>query len=990
MKNLFIIIGISIHFSGTVFSQTDDVISAYQDTIQMKSDSLEIAAIYYKMGTHYQRQGDYKNASWEYENALRISIDSLGESHGRVSKLYHYLGTAEHLLNMYDRAEGFYKKALNINTELFGKDHSRLADTYNNLADLYRRMGNYEEAIDINGRVLEIWINELGEKHPSVADTYSNLAIIYEELGNYEKALALNKIALAIRLDNNDKYPLDESKSYNNLAIIHIKLGNYLEGLELIKKALEIKVSILGENHHSLANSYSNLAELYLELKDYQKSLLFEEKALKIRQIVFDEYNVAIANSYFTMAKVNFQYEDYENSLKLVQQTLKIRKKILGETHFDLGNCYSLISSIYLKLKDFSKAMEFSKKALENQLSGLGKEHVNTGRSYLNLANIHYKLGHYEDALEQNVKAQYIFEKKLGKLHQTTTSAYISLANINQALHNYDITNSLWQQIIEYSLKRLNETYIFLSNSQRLEFTESLKDVYETFYAYVADQGTESNRRLAADLSLNMKSLASEYSVSARELINNSDNKGVEEQYHKLISLRKDISRAELMTEEELVDSSLDIMTMRDQLENLTRQILTEPDIQNKLYKESLNWEDVQSKLDLNEVLLDFVQFQGESDNSVLYYALLIKKDIASPQFIPVTDSEAISYLIDLSSKNGQPSYIQSKKDLLALYQKVWLPLLPYLEGAQRVNVSLAGLLHLIDFEVLQDESGNFLTDSFEFHYYNSIRDFAKNVKHTLTVDKIKEKQKIYGVLFGDIAYDMSNDNEKDNLDGEVWRDGIDPLPATKDEIKAIGEIIQNNGWTVKQIQGINATERVFDNYVGELSPHIYHFATHGKYISPLDDRDANTSIKKRMNSSGNPLQRSMLMLSGADNTWTATEFISNSDQDGILTAYEISNLDLRHTNLVVLSACNTGLGDVHHTDGVIGLQSAFKLAGVENILVSLWKVNDIATKDLMILFYDNLLTKGLSTAAALRNAKQTMKNKGAKPENWAGFILKE
>ena len=133
-----------------------------------------------------------------------------------------------------------------------------------------------------------------------------------------------------------------------------------------------------------------------------------------------------------------------------------------------------------------------------------------------------------------------------------------------------------------------------------------------------------------------------------------------------------------------------------------------------------------------------------------------------------------------------------------------------------------------------------------------------------------------------------------------------------------------------------------------------------------------------------------MLMLSGANDTWTSKEYISRADNDGILTAYEVTHLDLNNTKLVVLSACNTGLGDIHDTEGVLGLQSAFKLAGVEHVVASLWKVNDAATKKLMIVFYKNLLDKKQDAPTALRNAKSEMRQNGAKPSNWAGFILIE
>ena len=151
------------------------------------------------------------------------------------------------------------------------------------------------------------------------------------------------------------------------------------------------------------------------------------------------------------------------------------------------------------------------------------------------------------------------------------------------------------------------------------------------------------------------------------------------------------------------------------------------------------------------------------------------------------------------------------------------------------------------------------------------------------------------------------------------------------------------------------------------------------------------TGSRDRLRTADNPLQRSALMLYGANETWTKGRPILGSGEDGILTALEVTTLDLQNTDLVVLSACSTGLGNVHNTEGVFGLQRAFKLAGVEYVVASLWDVDDAATKDLMVLFYENLLLKKQDPVTALRNAKDELReDDGYEPKDWAGFILIE
>lgn len=990
MKHIFLLIVISFHFIGVSLSQSDGNISDLEESLKIQSDRLEIAQTLFDMGAYYQRKGNYDLAFDNYEKSLRIRIDSLGEIDLQVAEIYHAQGNTFHNLNNFNVAEKLYYKALEIKKSILDEDHSQLGESYSDLSELNREKGNYQKALSLNKIALENRIKNLGENHPKVADTYSNLAIVYDDITNYEKALKINKIALDIRLKYYHEDHYDIAKSYNNIAIIYIKLGNYEKALESIQKAIDIKVNLLGDNHISLANSYSNISELYLQLGDYTKSMNFEEKALEIRKEILGEHNIDIAASYYTLAKASYNFGELTKSLKLARKTLNIRKEVLGEMHIEVANSYRLISQINLKLNEYNKAIEFNKKALHIWANILGEHHIYSGRSHLVFANIYYKQELYKDALRQNKKALEILTDKLGEDHHETTASLINLANINQALKNYAEADSIWYSIINNSLKRLNETYIFLSDNQRLEYAKTLTEVYKNFYSYVSKHGTETNRSLAANLSLNTKSLALDYSVSARELINSTENKKIVELHNDLNKIKKNISLAELMTKKDLDNSGFDLTDMRNQQDNISRKILADKLIKEKLYKEPLDWDNVQSQLNPDEVILDFIRVQEETCKSWVYYALLIKNNMSSPQFIRISDELTLSGLLKTSNKNGQPNYIKSENDLIALYKNIWKPISSYLNEINKVHISSAGLLHQIDFEVLQNESGNFIAEHFEIHYYNSIRDFAK-IKKLNSLNKPNEKkQYLNAVLFGDITYDLSVHKESNKGTNQVFRDGIDPLPATIDEINIVGNIIEDNGGRCARIRGIHATEDVFNNYRGNNSPDIYHFATHGKYLSPLDSIGSKAALKNRMHTSGNPLQRSMLMLSGANNTWTAKKYISRSNQDGILTAYEITNMDFNDTELVVLSACNTGLGDIHDTEGVIGLQSAFKLAGVKNVLVSLWKVNDVATKDLMILFYENLLTKNQDAASALRNAKTTMRDKGAKSENWAGFILIE
>jgi CHAT domain-containing protein len=217
---------------------------------------------------------------------------------------------------------------------------------------------------------------------------------------------------------------------------------------------------------------------------------------------------------------------------------------------------------------------------------------------------------------------------------------------------------------------------------------------------------------------------------------------------------------------------------------------------------------------------------------------------------------------------------------------------------------------------------------------------------------------------------------------------GWPPLPGTKQEINSIDFIFRQAGIHNALFTDSFATEQIFKSQNGK-SAELLHIATHGFFFpaqassNPINKDDS--QLPDLSSLLQNSMIRSGLVLAGGNKAWTGnlqTEY----GEDGILTAYEIAQMDLSNTNLVVLSACETALGDIAGDEGVIGLQRAFRIAGVKQLMLSLWQVPDKETIELMVKFYSNLFA-GQPTAEALRNAQLKM-NEKYPPFYWAGFIL--
>jgi CHAT domain-containing protein len=264
----------------------------------------------------------------------------------------------------------------------------------------------------------------------------------------------------------------------------------------------------------------------------------------------------------------------------------------------------------------------------------------------------------------------------------------------------------------------------------------------------------------------------------------------------------------------------------------------------------------------------------------------------------------------------------------------------------------------------------------------------VQNVTNTkdLVIRKIPKPAKKQIVLFGNPDYAMDENTHHAN---EMYSNLLNQLPGTEEEVKKINKTMSQNNWSPKMFMGDNATEKNIKNL---NNPKVLHVATHGFFEKDMVVGNENDQDKERVKE--NPLLRSGLMLAGAsvtlynrNNTIFNAQKIESNYEDGILTAYEAMNLNLDNTELVVLSACETGQGEVKNGEGVYGLQRAFVIAGAKSIMISLWKVNDETTQKLMSAFYLEWIKTGNKTSA-FRNAQVSLKKEFPEPYYWGAFVM--
>jgi CHAT domain-containing protein len=411
--------------------------------------------------------------------------------------------------------------------------------------------------------------------------------------------------------------------------------------------------------------------------------------------------------------------------------------------------------------------------------------------------------------------------------------------------------------------------------------------------------------------------------------------------------------------------------------------------------------------LDKDEAYVLFHSFDcyhcNSSYDSDLYAAYVVRPDQKEPVFVKLFEQAQLDSLMLVDDLTSMMGNLYQPSDS-ALYNLVWKPIAGYLGDAKKVYIAPSGHLHKLAFAAIGDGTGHVLSDKYEIHQVLSAQDFV--YPSSPVVFNIEDKSTTTSIaLFGGINYDKSKTTltEIDSLlftplsllSKDLNRgSSFEYLPATQKEIESIQSQFKQNNKTTLSYSGLEATEASLRSLEGDKAPKILHIATHG-YFAPDPKEDRNKTQlqmmgqENRFAAADNPLLRSGLMMAGSNESWKGTVSLPSED-DGILTAQEVSNLNLLNTQLVVLSACETGLGDIKGREGVFGLQRAFRLAGAKYLLLSLWSIPDEETSEYMELFYAEVLKQN-DISKAYKSTQSSMRQMYPNsPMKWAGMVLVE
>ncbi len=403
----------------------------------------------------------------------------------------------------------------------------------------------------------------------------------------------------------------------------------------------------------------------------------------------------------------------------------------------------------------------------------------------------------------------------------------------------------------------------------------------------------------------------------------------------------------------------------------------------------NVSWQTVQAALKPGEVALEFVQYP-DSENNKMYGALLVEAGMQAPIYVSLGDEKSLQALLPPLGKN-RGEYVSKLYTEETFAQIVWAPLQPFIQGARTIYYAPAGLLHRINLSAmpLPGTKGT-IGDVYNLITLGSTR---KVVQQNLPAELPPTAILYGGIDYNAVSIEPSATTDSTRIlprergfrdigENRSWL----ALGYSQKEVTDIAYLMQKTGISARLFTGTTASEETVKS-IGSAtpSPRLLHLSTHGYFFPDSPTNEENTPYTNK----DHPMIRSGLILAGANHAWQTGSPLGNRE-DGVLTAYEISQMNLSGVDLVVLSACETGLGDIRGDEGVYGLQRAFKIAGAQNLIMSLWQVPDYQTQELMTVFYQKLLLDKMEIRQALKAAQQEMRRKGYEPYYWAGFILIE
>lgn len=752
----------------------------------------------------------------------------------------------------------------------------------------------------------------------------------------------------------------------NNLAKLHQALGKYNEAETEFSEALTLSDQFFGDGMQK-AILLNNKAMLFQTVGRYDEAAELMKEAMKASSKgpkktfqSFDnrKFKINLAFIYQLSGKLT----EAETAFQEIKKVFEDRKQTGNAEYAGLLNQMGIL---YIQMGKPEKVEELLKKSKAVYKERFTEENTYYAKVTNDLGNFYRMQARYEDAEKQLNKALHIRETLLGTKHPDYVRTQENLAILYWKTGKLEQAYMMYREVMDKTIDFINQYFPPMSEAEKTSYWDITAPRFQRFYNF-AIEASATMKYVAQDFydyNLATKALLLNATNKVKDGILKSKNEDLIKEYLSWLDQKEQLARLYTLSKEELKQQKINLSEL-ERAANATEKSLSSKSAEFSAgySTQKSSYKQILALLNDTEAVVDIIRVRGfaqDFTSDSRYVALILKKGAEMPQLVMMENGAELEKKYAKFYRNA----VQQKVTDDYSYEQYWTKIEKELAGKKLIYISPDGVYNQMNLNTLKRPDQDYVVNRYDLVIIGNSKDLIALKARKTSVPKKN------AFLLGFPDYGTPD---------------IVSLPGTKVEIDGVAKVLKTSGYQITQVMAKDATEK---NIKSVKAPSLVHIATHGYFLQDAGEGEGSVFGVNAESASRNPLLRSGLILAGAGKSITGGGSDITSNDNGILTAYEAMNLDLEGTNLVILSACETGLGDIKSGEGVYGLQRAFQVAGAEALIMSLWKVDDAATQMLMTNFYNNWIKLG-NKQRAFKQAQLQLMAKYKEPYYWGAFVM--
>lgn len=921
----------------------------------------------------YELTDRYTEAAAVLEKAAYTAASKYGKKDYLYAAELTHIARFQIKIGLYEQAEENLKTSLSILDE-FRKDDTKktyLVSAIETQANLFGIKGMFDEAEDALDRSSRIISRSKSSINLDELATARELSALFIQLGRYTitEDILTGLIAESEKLFGDNSIRLIEPLT--DMGRLALAKGDYTEAERIGQRVNKIATDVYGEISTKTAPTQKLLADVDYAIGDYESAETMINKALASQQKQFGRNHIEVAKSLSQLALIKFHQGESPAAVeKIMTEAQTIIGDKLGKDNPQYADILKNVATVKIADKKYPDAFSVLTQAESIWRSKTGtKTNINLAGIYTLTGDVFYQMKNYLKAEEFYTNARKIYEDYFNRNHPEYVKILSKQSRVYYMQKNYKRAKSNIEEALNNYESFIKTYFPALSEREKAKYWNTMRSDFE-FYNTLAFSQLEDFKDLAGkvyDYQLLTKALLLSSSIKIRERILNSTDENLKASYNLWVEKKEFLTNALSMSTQQLTANGIDLNQYTAEVERLEKEISQKSELFGQNFENrKIRYLDVQKSLGKNDVAIEIVRYRHFSQDftdSIVYVALFVKSDNARPKAIILPEG----HRMEGRYFNYYRNMISTKSEDKFSYNVFWKPIQQGIGTVATIYLSADGVYNQINLEAVPTPDGKFIIDNANIVLVSNTKD--------LFLRKIKSKSvsaSNTATMFGNPIFYVTSTKKS-----------YPQLPGTEREVEELQTLLKTKGWTTTEYVETQASE---EQVKSMSSPKIFHIATHGFYTpaAVADETEKLTESDAAM--SENPLLKTGLLLTGGGDVLNKTSYNFNMES-GILTAYEAMNLNLDQTDLVVLSACETGLGQVQNGEGVYGLQRAFFVAGAKVLIMSMFKVDDEATQKLIINFYRKWLATN-NLRQSFIDAKKELRIEYPEPFYWGAFMM--